>query len=160
MGELIRARNHGVNPEFIQELRREGYDSVSLDELIRPRNHGVTAEFIQRMSPKGFRGCPLNSWSNSETLDFDLAVICQVAEHSRPNVVTMPFSNSPLEEGEEHARVKGSYVGCFPQSTVGGLSSSPSDKALVLDLKRTTIGEIKFTPKGFQSMPYSTSANN
>jgi eukaryotic-like serine/threonine-protein kinase len=54
VGELIRARNHGVNPEFIQELRREGYDSVSLDELIRLRNHGVTAEFIQRMKSQGF----------------------------------------------------------------------------------------------------------
>ena len=39
----------------------------------------------------------------------------------------------------------------LPQSTVGGLSSSPSDKSTCSRFEATTIGEVKFTPKGFQS---------
>jgi DNA-binding winged helix-turn-helix (wHTH) protein len=53
MEDLIKLHNHGVNAEFLREIRQEGYDAVTLDELIRLRNHGVDAEFIRRLKVQG-----------------------------------------------------------------------------------------------------------
>jgi DNA-binding winged helix-turn-helix (wHTH) protein len=52
--ELIKLRNHGVTPEFIEGLKTHGYGSLSIEQLLKLRNHGVTAEFIQRMKSQGF----------------------------------------------------------------------------------------------------------
>ena len=41
--------------------------------------------------------------------------------------------------------------GCFRSLLLVGCPHLLLTKALVPDLKRTTIGEVKFTPKGFQS---------
>src|SRR5262249_182629 len=52
--ELIKLKNHGVTPEFIEGLKNHGYGSLSIEQLLKLRNHGVTAEFIQRMKSQGF----------------------------------------------------------------------------------------------------------
>jgi hypothetical protein len=50
--------------------------------------------------------------------------------------------------------------GCFRSLLLVGCPHLLLTKALVPDLKPTTIGEVKFTPKVFQSNAYSTSTNN
>ncbi len=51
--KLIEARDHGVTPEFVSELKKMGY-SFSLDKAIELMDHGVNAEFIQSMKKEGF----------------------------------------------------------------------------------------------------------
>jgi len=51
--KLIEARDHGVTPEFISELKKMGY-SFSLDKAIELVDHGVNAEFIQSLKKEGF----------------------------------------------------------------------------------------------------------
>ncbi|HTR29601.1 MAG TPA: M56 family metallopeptidase [Puia sp.] len=50
---LIRARDHGVTPEYVAELRQMGYN-ISLEQAIRLMDHGVSAEFIQTIKKEGF----------------------------------------------------------------------------------------------------------
>jgi len=50
---LIRARDHGVTPDYLAELRQLGY-SVSLEQAIRLRDHGVTADFIRDIQKEGY----------------------------------------------------------------------------------------------------------
>jgi beta-lactamase regulating signal transducer with metallopeptidase domain len=50
---LIRARDHGVTPEYISEFRQMGYN-ISLEQAIRLMDHGVSVEFIQTIKKEGF----------------------------------------------------------------------------------------------------------
>ena len=50
---LIRARDHGVTPEYVSELRQMGY-KISLEQAIQLRDHGVSAEFVQTIKKEGF----------------------------------------------------------------------------------------------------------
>ncbi|HEV3324169.1 MAG TPA: M56 family metallopeptidase [Puia sp.] len=51
--KLIEARDHGVTPEFVAELKKMGY-SLNLDKAIELKDHGVSAEFIQSLKKEGF----------------------------------------------------------------------------------------------------------
>lgn len=50
---LIRARDHGVTPEYIAELKQIGY-GVSLEQAIRLIDHGVSADFIRDIQKEGY----------------------------------------------------------------------------------------------------------
>jgi hypothetical protein len=50
---LIRARDHGVTPDYLAELKQLGY-SVSLEQAIRLRDHGVTADFLRDIQKEGY----------------------------------------------------------------------------------------------------------
>ncbi|HEV2355883.1 MAG TPA: M56 family metallopeptidase [Puia sp.] len=50
---LIRAHEHGVTTEFIDELKNMGY-TVSLEQAVRLVDHGVSLSFIQRVRALGF----------------------------------------------------------------------------------------------------------
>jgi beta-lactamase regulating signal transducer with metallopeptidase domain len=50
---LTRAREHGVTPVFISEMKDIGY-SVSLEQAIRLVDHGVNAGFIREIRALGF----------------------------------------------------------------------------------------------------------
>jgi hypothetical protein len=52
---LARARNHGVTPRYITEIRELGYESLPLDELIRARDHGITPGYIRDLRQLGYR---------------------------------------------------------------------------------------------------------
>ena len=51
--DLIRARDHGVDPEYIEDMSLEGYKGVPIETLIRLRDHGVTADYVQEMRKRG-----------------------------------------------------------------------------------------------------------
>jgi len=51
--KLIEARDHGVTPEFVSDLKKMGY-SFSLDKAIELVDHGVNAAFIQSLKKEGF----------------------------------------------------------------------------------------------------------
>lgn len=51
---LIEVRDHGVNGRFIREMREAGLGDLSLDQLVSLRDHGVRAEYIVEMRALGF----------------------------------------------------------------------------------------------------------
>jgi beta-lactamase regulating signal transducer with metallopeptidase domain len=56
--ELIRLRQHGVTPEFLDQMSALGYTTRSIAELIRLRDLGVTPEYVRGMREAGFRNLP------------------------------------------------------------------------------------------------------
>lgn len=52
--ELINLAKHGVDADFLRELRDAGFDRLSMDDLVRLQNHGVDANFIQGLRSMGY----------------------------------------------------------------------------------------------------------
>ena len=53
LDQLIELRIHGVDPEFIQEMRAAGLGDLSFDQLVEASIHGVRPEFIREMREAG-----------------------------------------------------------------------------------------------------------
>ena len=51
--QLVALRMSGINGEYVGELKRHGYEAVSVKDLIRLRKGGVTAEFLYGLKRKG-----------------------------------------------------------------------------------------------------------
>ena len=49
---LIAARDHGISPEYIREMRDVGY-RLTMDELTKARDHGVSAEDVRQLKTQG-----------------------------------------------------------------------------------------------------------
>ena len=45
MDQLVTARDHGVNPDYVREMTTLSQRKLTLEELIRVRDHGVGANF-------------------------------------------------------------------------------------------------------------------
>jgi beta-lactamase regulating signal transducer with metallopeptidase domain len=58
--QAIRLRDHGVDAEFIREIQKEGYSQISLDMAVGLIDHGVSAEFIHQVKAEGFPDLTLN----------------------------------------------------------------------------------------------------
>ena len=52
---LVAMRIHGVSPEYMQQLKTDGYDHIDLQKLIAFRIHGVSPEFISQMQSRGMK---------------------------------------------------------------------------------------------------------
>jgi hypothetical protein len=46
---------HGATPEWMEELKKRGYDHVDLEQLIAFRIHGVSPEFIDSLQRLGYK---------------------------------------------------------------------------------------------------------
>jgi bla regulator protein blaR1 len=44
---IIKLKMHGVTPEFIESMRRAGFDNLSAAELVKLRMHGISEEYIK-----------------------------------------------------------------------------------------------------------------
>jgi beta-lactamase regulating signal transducer with metallopeptidase domain len=58
--QAIRLVDHGVNADFIRDIQKEGYAQISLDRAVELINHGVSAEFIHQVKAEGFPNLTLN----------------------------------------------------------------------------------------------------
>ena len=82
---LIRARDHGVTPEYIAELRQLGY-AVSLEQAIRLMDHGVNAEFIRDIQKEGYSQISLDMAVDLIDHGVSAAFIHQVKAEGFPNL--------------------------------------------------------------------------
>ena len=53
LDQLIELRIHGVDPEFIRDMRAAGGNDLSVDKLVELRIHGVDPDFIRKMRQVG-----------------------------------------------------------------------------------------------------------
>jgi beta-lactamase regulating signal transducer with metallopeptidase domain/predicted metallopeptidase len=44
---IIRMKMHDVTPEFVESIRRAGFDNLSVEELVKLRMHGISEEYIK-----------------------------------------------------------------------------------------------------------------
>src|SRR5438552_16661626 len=65
--ELVRVRDHGVDPEFIASLDGVGYKNLGIEGLVRLRDHGVDGDYIADMKEMGY--APANSEELIESRD-------------------------------------------------------------------------------------------
>ena len=59
LDQYIRLRDHGVKGDFAKELKAAGYDKLSAEELVRVRDHGVTALYVRDLAAQGVKDVPL-----------------------------------------------------------------------------------------------------
>ena len=53
LDELAQARLHGVDADYVQEMRDAGYDNLTLEELTELRIHGIHGDFVAEMRELG-----------------------------------------------------------------------------------------------------------
>jgi beta-lactamase regulating signal transducer with metallopeptidase domain len=58
--QLIELRSQGVNPRFVRELTEAGQKNLAPDDLLRLRSQGVTASFVREMSAVGLGSLSLD----------------------------------------------------------------------------------------------------
>ena len=51
----MKARDHGVDPEFVSGMDKAGYRKSSFAQLLRARDHGVDPQYAADMRAAGFR---------------------------------------------------------------------------------------------------------
>ena len=64
MQDLIRLHDHGVDADYIRELRQLGLTDLSINQIIELSNHGVDPDFIMAMRRLGFSNLPLDQLIN------------------------------------------------------------------------------------------------
>jgi hypothetical protein len=63
---LIKARDHGVDIDYINDMKHHGYD-LDLDELIGARDHGVDDEFVAGFIALGYKNLTIEQLIASAT---------------------------------------------------------------------------------------------
>src|SRR5438445_6056381 len=51
---LVRLRDHGVDKDYIADMKEMGYAPSDPEDLVESRDHGVTRGFIQRVKHRGY----------------------------------------------------------------------------------------------------------
>jgi len=53
LDQLIELRTHGVDPDFIKEMREAGLGDLSFEQMLEASIHGVDPDFIRKMRQVG-----------------------------------------------------------------------------------------------------------
>ncbi|HEV2739739.1 MAG TPA: hypothetical protein VGU66_14265 [Candidatus Elarobacter sp.] len=53
-GQLVTLRDHGVTPRYIGDLAAAGYKNLGTDDLVALRDHGVSVAFVDRLKSHGY----------------------------------------------------------------------------------------------------------
>jgi beta-lactamase regulating signal transducer with metallopeptidase domain len=57
--QLIEMKTHNVTPEFIDSIRRAGFDNLTVRQLVELRVHGIDENFVKEVSGWGFENATL-----------------------------------------------------------------------------------------------------
>jgi len=58
--DVVAARIHGLNEEYVQELQRLGYKDLSLKKMMEAKIHGVNAAYVESFDQAGLGKLPLD----------------------------------------------------------------------------------------------------
>jgi beta-lactamase regulating signal transducer with metallopeptidase domain len=64
INQLVQFRIHNVNEEFIREARNWGFDNLTPNQLMQLRMAGITAAYIETMKRAGFTNLSVNKLAN------------------------------------------------------------------------------------------------
>ena len=64
--EVVEARIHGIDENYVQELQRLGYTDVSMNEMMKAKIHGVSAAYVQNLKSAGFANLSLDKVINAK----------------------------------------------------------------------------------------------
>ena len=59
LDEITRARNHGVTTDYIKSMKAEGYKAATIEDLVRAKDHGVSATYVSELAAHGYKGLAL-----------------------------------------------------------------------------------------------------
>jgi len=81
LDEITRARNHGVTLEYIKAMKAEGYKAATIEDLVRTRDHGVTAAYVQEMRKAGFTGATIEDLVRAKDHGVNAAYVAELAKN-------------------------------------------------------------------------------
>jgi beta-lactamase regulating signal transducer with metallopeptidase domain len=62
---LINMRDHGVSPDYVQGLMAQGIPKLSAEELVRARDHGVDPGYVKAMREAGYGSAGIDGLVNA-----------------------------------------------------------------------------------------------
>ena len=90
LDQITRSRNHGVTLDYIKAMKAEGYRAATIEELVRTRDHGVTAAYVQEMRKAGFTSETIEDIVRAKDHGVNGAFVAELAAHG--------FKNLPLAD--------------------------------------------------------------
>jgi hypothetical protein len=60
LDDFVRAATHGVNEQYLSEMKSAGLKPESLQDLIRMHDHGITADYVRELYAAGYKGLTYN----------------------------------------------------------------------------------------------------
>lgn len=79
--QITRARNHGVTIEYVKAMKAEGYHAATIEDLVRTRDHGVTAAYVQEMRKAGFTSAAIEELVRAKDHGVSAAYVAELAAH-------------------------------------------------------------------------------
>jgi len=107
--QVRRARNHGVTIDYIRAMKAEGYRAATIEEFVRTRDHGVTAAYVQDMRLAGFKDASIENLVRAKDHGVSSAYVRDLGAQG--------FKNVPLDEAvrtKDHG-VSADYIGDMKQ---------------------------------------------
>lgn len=81
LDEITRARNHGVTLDYIKAMKAEGYKAPALEDLVRTKDHGVTPQYVQEMRKAGFTSETIDDLVRAKDHGVNANYIAELANH-------------------------------------------------------------------------------
>ncbi|MDX2034919.1 MAG: M56 family metallopeptidase [Blastocatellia bacterium] len=75
MNEIVQLKVSGVTSEYIEAMKRTGYDNLSIRQLARLRIHGVTPEYVESLRRNGYDKLTAEQIASLKTHGIDEAFI-------------------------------------------------------------------------------------
>ena len=60
LDEIVSAKIHGIDGDYIRELAEIGFTNLSLDEVVSAKIHGIDGDYIRELSKAGFTNLSLD----------------------------------------------------------------------------------------------------
>jgi len=86
LDEITRARNHGVTLDYIKAMKAEGYKAATLEDLVRTKDHGVTPQYVQEMRKAGFTTATIEDLVRAKDHGVNAAYVTELASHGYKNL--------------------------------------------------------------------------
>jgi len=79
--QVTRARNHGVTLDYIKAMKAEGYKAAALEDLVRTKDHGVTPQYVQEMRKAGFASETIEDLVRAKDHGVNAAYVAELANN-------------------------------------------------------------------------------